>query len=384
MPSHVTASANAELDQVLEILCELLQPTPTLWADAQQKYNSVGEWLSAPSSIPAVGRKLHQLRPEIKYQGSALLETVVRPWAREEFDVDLLCILKTDRTHHPDPMEVYELVAERLAEHATYRRLMERKDRCIVLNYSGQFHLDIVPAIPQFVNGTKLFIPDRSKSAWIGTDPFGYAGWFFGRTPVTEMFLEQTRARADVEPLEPAKRACDISPLQRTTQLLKRRRDLFFSRCGDGPKSIALTTLAAKHYGGQAMCTDALIGVLDGIQWEINQSNGILQIPNPVDPSENLGRHWNARSYSKFQSFVKQFCRELRELLAMSGWDRITEALEAMFGERARGAVEKYAMSLEIKRRSRSLGYTAGPTILAPSAAPALTRVVPRNEFFGR
>ncbi len=69
---------------MLELLCEALQPTPTLWGDAQQKYNAVGSWLAAPES------KLNFLNPDIKYQGSALIETVVRPWAREEFDVDLL------------------------------------------------------------------------------------------------------------------------------------------------------------------------------------------------------------------------------------------------------------------------------------------------------
>ena len=320
---------------------------------------------------------------EIKYQGSARLETVVRPWRREEFDVDLLCVLSTDRTRHPDPMAVYNLVANRLAEHATYRRLMKCKERCIELNYAGQFHLDIVPAISHCDSSRKLLIPDRTQKEWIRTDPFGYADWFFGRTPVTKMAAEQYRARADVEPLRPAKRAAEIAPLQRTVQLMKRRRDLFFNGNGDAPKSIALTTLAAKHYHGEPLCTDALLTVLQGIQTEIDRTSGILAIPNPVDRSENLGRHWNPRSYSQFKRFIRQFSDEMHELLEMRGWDGIAEALESLFGDRARGAVEKYAMNVEAKRRSASLGYSAGPVILAPSAAAA-TRVVPRNEFFGK
>lgn len=376
MLKEVRASANAELDEVLELLCEALQPTPTLWGDAQQKYNAVGTWLAAPES------KLNCLKPDIKYQGSALIETVVRPWGREEFDVDLLCILNTDRVRHPKPMAVYDLVAARLAEHATYRRLMTCKERCIELKYADQFHLDIVPAIPRFGLGQKLMIPDRKQKVWLPTDPFGYADWFFGRTPVTKMAAEQYKARADVHPLQPAKRAKDIAPLQRTVQLMKRRRDLFFNGNGDAPKSIALTTLAAEQYDGEAMCTDALLTVLTGIQKEINNTSGVLFIPNPVDRSENLGRHWNDRSYARFKRFISQFLEEMHELLELRGWDRITEALEELFGDRARGAVEKYAKSLEEKRRSSKLGFSAGPVILTPTAS-TLKRVVPRNEFFG-
>lgn len=376
MLKEVRASANAELDEVLELLCEALQPTPSLWGEAEQKYSTAGNWLAAPES------SLHSMKPEVSYQGSALLETVVRPWGREEFDVDLLCILSASRLQYPEPMTIYNLVADRLAERAVYRRIMKRKERCIELNYAGQFHLDIVPAIPRNGNDTKLLIPDGKQEVWIPTDPFEYANWFFGRTPVTKVAAEQYKSRAGVRPLQPAKRARDITPLQRTVQLLKRRRDLFFNDSDQAPKSIALTTLASKHYDGEAMCTDALLTVLTGIQNEINRTSGILVIPNPVDRSENLGRHWNERSYARFKRFISQFLDETYELLELRGWDKITEALEELFGDRARGAVEKYAKSLEAKRRSSNLGYSAGPVILTP-AASATTRVVPRNEFFG-
>jgi hypothetical protein len=164
---------------------------------------------------------------------------------------------------------------------------------------------------------------------------------------------------------------------------MKRRRDLFFNANGDGPKSIALTTLAAKHYNGQALCTDALLTVLAGIQGEIDRTNGILVIPNPVDHTENLGRHWNDRSYAQFKRFIRQFTEEMIELLEMRGWDRIAEALESLFGERARGAVESYAKKIEAQRRSSRLGYAAGRVILTPSSTSATT-VVPKNEFYGQ
>ncbi len=187
----------------------------------------------------------------------------------------------------------------------------------------------------------------------------------------------------DIAPIRPAKRASEIAPLQRTIQLMKRRRDLFFAGDDDAPKSIALTTLTTNHYGGEALCTDALLAVLDGIQREIDRTDGILRIPNPVDPSENLGRHWTQHSYPLFKKFIRQFQAEMDELMSLTGWDRITEALEHLFGERARNAVDSYAKSLDEKRRSGGLTYGAGATILTP-ATSGKVHTVPRNEFFGK
>jgi hypothetical protein len=374
MIRQVQASANTELDRVFELLSEALQPTPSEWADADEKYHAAADWLSAPTS------QLYIYRPDIKYQGSALLGTVTRPWLREEFDVDLLCILQTSRFRNPDPMVLYNMVANRLAEHATYRRLMKRKARCIELNYAGQFHLDIVPAIPSGV-GQGLFIPDREQRLWIATYPFEYAVWFYGRTPVIKSGAKY-EARAEAAPLPPARRAKDISPLQRTVQLFKRRRDLYFKGSDAAPKSIALTTLAGKHYGGEPLCTDALLAVLYGIQTEIDNSRGILVVPNPVDPTENLGRHWNEVSYLKFKRFIRQFINEMCELLEISGWERITKMLEEMFGDRGRQAVKKYAENFEEQRRANGLGYRRGPSILAPAIVTTSTPVR-RHEFYG-
>ena len=379
MGTTVTASANQELDQVLELLCEALQLSPTEREDADQKYTSVGNWLSAD------GSRLQVLQPKIRYQGSILLGTVTKPWQREEFDVDLMCILQATIHQYPNPAVVYDLVANRMAEHAVYRELMEPKDRCIQLNYSGQFHLDIVPALPQYLGSMSLFIPDRSKGAWVGTKPFEYAWWFKSRTALSaaQRELYEKKARADIAPLPPPVKAADISPLQRTVQLLKRRRDVYFRGDDDAPKSIALTTLAGNHYRGEQLCTDALIGMLGRLKGQLEATRGILVVPNPVDPTENLGRHWNMSSYRKFVRFIDTFLQEMTQLLTTRGWDAIQELLEELFGDRARVAVEKYAKRLEEKRRGGGLGFSRGPAVISALPSVASQRKVPPNEFFG-
>jgi len=66
MAQMVTASANAQLDQMLEDACEGLQLTETQQKEAEGHYVAVGEWLSDEES------PLHQFDPAIKTQGSEI------------------------------------------------------------------------------------------------------------------------------------------------------------------------------------------------------------------------------------------------------------------------------------------------------------------------
>ena len=85
---------------------------------------------------------------------------------------------------------------------------MERLPRCIRLNYAGDFHLDIVPAIPDLLaGGTCILVPDLDANLslhspqndrWKPSNPKGYKTWFEGRC-VSLTTLKCSRA--SVEPL---------------------------------------------------------------------------------------------------------------------------------------------------------------------------------------
>ena len=94
-----------------------MQLTNSQYQDAERSYRAVGEWLSAP------GSQLRAYDPDIIPQGSMALGTTVKPRQREEFDVDLICRLNIDWTR-VGPTSVYTLVAERLCEHETYRKML--------------------------------------------------------------------------------------------------------------------------------------------------------------------------------------------------------------------------------------------------------------------
>lgn len=133
------------LDELVEEICVTLQITPTQFESAEKHYRAVGDWLAKPGSV------LAHLQPSIYPQGSMALRTTVRPREREEYDLDLVVQVSA---FDNDPMRLYELVRHRLLEHADYRDRLEPLKRCLRLSYANQFHLDILPARPDFMRGT--------------------------------------------------------------------------------------------------------------------------------------------------------------------------------------------------------------------------------------
>jgi len=204
-----------QLDQVLELVCVELQLTDTQYDAAERSYTTVGEWLGDPDGRLAIAS------PEVFAQGSMALGTTVKPREREEFDVDLVCLVEAD-WRLLSPVMLYDLVRDRLREHATYAKMLVEKDRCLRLDYAGQFHLDIIPACPAPKvgvdwGGLAIVIPDKRREQWIATNPRGFEEWFASRA----MPAQLERVAMSVKPL-PANlsRAVSysgVSPMKRHT-----------------------------------------------------------------------------------------------------------------------------------------------------------------------
>src|SRR5580704_4843435 len=90
-------STNTVLDELLIILCHDLQITAEQHAAAEVRYQGIDALLQRRSS-PLSGHGL-SLYP----QGSLSLGTTVKPRGRHEFDLDLVCELKTDAAVFPYP-----------------------------------------------------------------------------------------------------------------------------------------------------------------------------------------------------------------------------------------------------------------------------------------
>ncbi|HEX3125822.1 MAG TPA: nucleotidyltransferase [Thermoanaerobaculia bacterium] len=364
------------LDDILIRICIALQLTPTQYEDAKTHYHGVAKWLAAE------GSPLASISQEIFPQGSLRIGTTVRPWWQEEYDLDL--VLRLDIWNEIDPVVLLNLVEQRLRGHGTYAPMVERKNRCVRLNFAKQFHLDIIPARPDArFSGTHVLVPDRGAHCWKESNPKGYALWFEERGALMSQFRLMEK-RATVQPLPIPEEASDKNSLQLTVQLLKRWRDIYF--IGDpelAPISIVLTTLAGTYYSGEPHPLLALRSIVRSIN-EAIPAVGRLKVCNPANPFEDLSERWDndPEAYRAFVGAMQDLEGRIIDLESARGIADGAKRLEALFGERvAKEAVVRQAKALEEARRSSSLGVTrAGALTAIPSVGSTPVRT---NTFYG-
>lgn len=364
------------VDEILIRICLALQLTPTQYQKAESHYSGVSSWLAAPESVLAA------IPQEIYPQGSLRIGTTVRPWSREEYDLDLVLWLDLDGS--VEPIYLLDLVESRLREHGTYAPLVERKNRCIRLRFAGQFHLDILPARPdQRLGGTHLLVPDRAVAGWKESNPKGYASWFEGRGRLAVLLAEKRMAAA-VEPLPLPEEAREKSTLQLTVQLLKRWRDLRFQRNPDlAPISIVLTTLAGHYFSGQMHPFEALRSIVARVNESIPQ-NGRLVVLNPANPLEDLSERWDddPDSYRAFVRSMKDLNQRLAAVTESVGIPESTRELERLFGvDPVQTALRSHARALQERRSAGAAAVNRSGTLTAVSLPGAVP--VARHTFYG-
>jgi hypothetical protein len=281
------------LNKLLEKLGEELDIPDHIYEDAVLKFESVGEWLQAEDSC------LLSYSPEIFPQGSFRLGTVVRPIDDYgEYDIDLVCQLKIDK-QNVTQKELKEKVGIRLKEHPELRKMLQESRRCWRLDYPHQFHMDVLPAIPNIERmPTGILLTDTDLRYWQKSNPKAYSEWFYERmkemvTLQKEILLDNDIAYKGIEEVPEWKVR---TPLQRAVQILKRHRDVYFAHDRENcPVSIIITTLAAKAYGNQTSVLDAIIDLVQDMPNHIEIRDGKWWVENPVEPNENFADKWNEK-----------------------------------------------------------------------------------------
>ena len=364
----------SELNTILEKLTEELDLTPTQYNDARGKYRAVGDWIGKPDS------PLEVYSPTIYPQGSIRLGTAVKPLVRDEFDVDLVCQLQIPFSIAPEDLK--KMVGGRLRDNETYRRIIKEMNRCWQLQYAGQFHMDVLPGVPDGRRGNGcILVPDRDLQTWKESNPRGYAEWFDTRMiEVRKRLRAMLVAKADVQDLPDDYQI--KTPLQRSVQLLKRHRDISFQDDKENaPISIIITTLAAKAYNNSLDLYEALLDIIREMPNQLELQNGRPAVLNPTNPAENFAEKWqeNPGRYEAFKQWLIDLRIQLDQLLQVQGLDNLANGLSPLFGTRSiNTAIENYAKAIQAERESGSLRVSVGTGTLGSSGV-----VVPRNTFYG-
>lgn len=311
------------LNEILEFLGGELDITKTQFESAVISYEAVAEQLTKDNS------DLLPYKPEILPQGSFMLGTMVKPVVEgSKLDVDLVCQL-INKNSSWTQYDLKQKVGNQLKDNKTYEKMIKEPEgrRCWTLIYAedSNYHMDILPCIVDsgynvvfekaFTNSElkdadelAIRITDKEDKgynnvsnhlAWLKSNPFGYAKWFFKRAIVSS-----TRSISLKEAIQPI-RDFDKEklPLQRVVQILKRHRDIMFSEDSNydnehKPISIIITTLAAKTYNKETNIMDALVNAVGNMRSEIkekfNPKTGEIEkfIENPVNKVENFADKW--------------------------------------------------------------------------------------------
>ncbi len=323
------------------------------------------------------------------------LGTAVKPLWQDEFDVDLVCFLM-HANENMGARYLKKLVGDRLRENGRYAPILQEKQRCWRLNFAGQFHMDITPAVknPRCKNGG-LLVPDKDlDQSMKPSNPEGYAQWFEDRAELAPIRFGDSHVeiRADVEPLPEQVPVKGL--LKRIVQICKRHRDIMFKddKTGNSPISIIITTLAAQSYE-EVVRDQPFLGDLEIIHSVISHMDRYIKtskrdygfyydVPNPTTDGENFAEKWNMHParVTAFQNWHRKIVSDIEELAQADGLDALIEHLkEEIIGPQASRVLSNLTGRVSTARNSGILLATP-----ATGLSTELGRPVHRNNFYGR
>ena len=263
-------------------------------------------------------------------QGSYALRTITKPVDDHEYDADLLLFVEYDPQKRPKDYinEVYKY----LRQNGNYTDKVHRKKRCVMIDYAGEFHIDVVPCI-EAPNGK--FICNRVTDKFEVTDGTGYRDWFNAKNRETN------------------------GTLKLVTRLLKYLRD--HKETFTAP-SILLTTLIGNAvYDGEGdgkfkTAPDALVTVTNRINAFLQSQPFMPEIANPVLPQESFTRHWDQTKYRRFQDMFARYTERINEAYAQTDPGKSVAQWRGLFGD-------DFGKS---STKSISAAATTAPTIVTP------------------
>ncbi len=256
-------------------------------------------------------------------QGSYGLKTIIKPVGNREYDADMLLYMTHDKGKKPKDYinEVYDC----LRENGNYKDKVHRRTRCVCIDYTGDFHLDLVPCITQKnwrTQDDEFFICNDKENQFEVTDGTGFRDWFNEKTRITS------------------------GNLKRVTRLLKFLWDHNRDHNRDhkrnfSVKSILLTMLIGKSVNTVDEGGEDFKGIPTSLKTVSNRINSFLQnnpsmpeICNPVLSTESFTRHWDQDKYSHFRELFGLYNKKINEAFDATDHNTSVKKWRELFGDK--------------------------------------------------
>lgn len=304
-------------------------------------------------------------------QGSFSIGTVIRPYKEGEdkdYDLDFVCQINGSKEEF-NPEEIKNLVGDILKEDGRYNTKLIEYDRCWTIEYADiadgvGFKIDIVPAtsetqervyslisrgveIKKAEKAIALTHKENNKFTWISSNPAAYTEWFEEKNRKafqnyiyeqrSNIFHENRKIYNSVEDVPENKVK---TPLQRSVQILKRHRDIYYDRSNANdykPASTIITTLLAEVSNSSNDTADNIefldfaINEIRNMEdyFLVKNSKNLSQIfgkmiskignenwemKNPVNPDDNLLDGWNNITAKMFFKWLKEVKEDLLDI----------------------------------------------------------------------
>ncbi|MDE3838760.1 nucleotidyltransferase [Bacillus methanolicus] len=238
-------------------------------------------------------------------QGSYSTDTGVKPKNNDEFDVDAILLLNIDEKE--EPKDILKKISVRIKSHKEFEDRVKVKDRCVRIDYAGDFHVDIVPALP-FENVIK--IPSKKENEWCQTNPVGFTNWCNAINSKTDGYFAKI------------------------VKIMKHWRDDNVGK-DTAPKSILMTTLIGNSFVKKSSIAETLVETLISLvdQLECLLEEDEIYVENPSLEDENLARNWDHTKAGRFLKKVKNLKDDCQDALDDKDKESSIEKWQNIFGK---------------------------------------------------
>lgn len=331
----------------IEDLIHKLDLTPAMYKNAVEKYEELK-------------RTIKSIDESITFypQGSFVLGTTVRPYREQRernYDLDSICLFNTIAVE--GKQKNIRNTLETILKNSQYESKLKFDDRCITVEYADYgsigFSIDVVPSAiatditkqEMIIKGCPIQYVDTAievaevkkdgRDKWISSNPQAYYKWFeeINRPFAQENKIERIKKvyesnKTLYSSLEDVPEYYNKSSLQMAIQLLKRARDVHFSKLGKQkeelkPISAIISTIVLdiarnnlipynadvldvigivinelKIYAKYQEISEESFKNLYSSKVTINRKGSKWEMLNPVNPKDNLVDMWNVQPES--------------------------------------------------------------------------------------
>lgn len=284
-------------------------------------------------------------------QGSYATGTAIIPVGSNEFDIDTVLLLNTADTY--DAKGLIDFVYSRMKTKEKYKDKLMKKDRCIRVNYAGDFHMDIVPAKPS--DDEHILISSKSKNEWIETNPEGFTKWFKSKNSENSYkFISAAK-------------------------IIKYWRDNKVGK-DTAPKSILLTALIGNYIKLASSDAETLVLTLENM---VSNLDDILvtnepYVENPSLAGENLARDWNKDKYDIFKTKLEKFSKDSRAALDEEDKEKSIKKWQDILGDKFPAELSE-ARNLSEKVKTGSILVGSNGIVNESSG-----QKIPPHRFYGQ